>query len=234
MIQKQLDLTIEERDGERPLRFDVNTMAYAMYCHRDATSPEALESLAEEIPEGILRLGLASVPQRAPAFCRGSRYLLTTDDEIEVQGTQTCGEVEMVALIQGGEVFVGVGSDHCDRTIEPFFYYKPKQMAPRVLGPRVWRYADIEDHWGRLQLKATMTVNGEQISFQDGVWGDLISLPELLELSGYAPEGLVLYCGTVALGPYRFGEHFSVEVYDPVLNRSLRHGYAIHVLQDVL
>jgi hypothetical protein len=233
MMDPLLDLVVEELEGESRLQFEVKILAHALYCQRGIASDELIAQFVDHLPDEIRRLGLPSVPEKVPAFCRASRYLLTTDNGIEVQGSQTCGEVEMVALVRDGEIFVGLGSDHCDRAIEPYFFYKPKQMAPRVLGPRVWRYMDIQDHWEQLHLSASTVVDGKQIAFQEGTWGELVPLPNLLGASGYDTEGLVLYCGTVGLGEYVYGEEFHVEVHDPVLDRTLRHAYSIHVLQEM-
>ena len=46
-----------------------------------------------------------------PNVCAKSRYLLTNEDVIEVQGPQTSGEVEYAAIFDGGEIFISVGSD---------------------------------------------------------------------------------------------------------------------------
>jgi hypothetical protein len=227
-----LNLVVQTAAGELPLSFEVKALVNAMYCDRGVVPDEMIAEIKDSLPEDIRRLGLASVLHRIPDFCKSSRYLLTTDDEIEVQGNQTCGEVEVVALVNGDNIFIGVGSDHCDRAVEPFFYYKPKQMAPRVLCPRVWRYEDVKGHWDKLELKAEMVCDGRREVFQNGKLAELATLVDLLGKCEYAPDGLVLYTGTPALPDYTFGEGFDIELNDPILGRSLRHSYSIQVLNQ--
>lgn len=233
MKSSRVDLVVEQDDGETAVHFEVKTLAIAMYCSRDADVATLHEEMAAGLPEQVKALNLPSIAERFPAFCKCSRYLLTTDVEIEVQGNQTCGEAEVVAFVNGETVLIGVGSDHCDRSIEPYFYYKPKQMCPRVVGPRVWRYADVEDHWDDLELFSSMIVDGQAVPFQKGPLSILLPLSNLLADSGFARDGLVLYCGTIAIADYVFGEAFSIKLYDPVLDRTLQHTYSTCVLNPM-
>jgi hypothetical protein len=229
-----VELTVEEEGRQSPLRFDVKTLACAMFCSRDADPVAVAAEWTAALPEAVRQLDLPRVPKKLPCFCKLSRYLLTTDEQITVQGTRTCGEVEVVALVNGNEMFVGVGSDHCDRAIEPYSYYKGKQMCSHVLGPRVWRYEDVADHWDQLVVAASAVVDGQRVPFQEGVLGSLVPLPELLTESGFDRDGLVLFCGTVALAEYAYGEQFSFELRDPVLGRALSHAYSIDALNDMI
>ncbi len=222
-----VDLILEEKDGERPLRFEVKTLAVAMFCSRCADAATLVEEQRKSKWERIC--------EEFPSFCKISRYLLTTDDRIEVQGNRTCGEVEVVALVQEDDLFIGIGSDHCDRAIEPIYYYKPKQMCARVLGPRVWRYEDLADHWDELEMTASMIVQNREIPFQKGSLSTLLRVPELIDQSGFPRDGLVLYCGTVKLpDEYIYGSGFDMELHDPVLGRSLRHTYSLNVLNNLV
>jgi hypothetical protein len=45
------------------------------------------------------------------------------------------------------------------------------------------------------------------------------------------PQGTAMFCGTLpVIGTLAGGERFEVELEDPVLKRSLRHGYDARVL----
>ena len=221
-----VDLIVEKKDGEQPLHFSVNTVGIAMFCDRGINPEVFMEEQRE--------WGWERICEEFPSFCKISRYLLTTDKRVEVQGNQTCGEVEVVALAQGADLFIGIGSDHCDRAVEPSYFYKPKQMCPHAVGPRVWRYEEVADHWDELEMISSMLVDGEKIPFQKGSLSSLMKVPDLIERSGYSRDGLALYCGTVKfLGDYIFGDGFEIELRDPVLGRSLRHTYALDVLNDL-
>ncbi len=121
----------------------------------------------------------------------------------------------------------------CDRAIEPHYYYKAKQMCPRALGPRVWRYEDVADHWDQLEMSASMIHQGKNIPFQKGTLSTMIPPPHLLAASGLERDGLVLYCGTVAMPEYLFGEGFVARLHDPVLGRTLEHRYGVEVLNPI-
>lgn len=217
-----VDIVLEEIAGEKPIRFEIKTLGIAMWCARDLEPAAAIED--------IKRSGWQLIPKKFPEFGKTSRYLLTTNDRIEVQGGKTCGEVEVVALVDKDDILIGIGSDHCDRAVEPYYYYKAKQMCPRVLGPRVWNYRDVEDHWDELQITAHMIVDGREVPFQKGTLAALLKPPELLSMSDFSRDGLVLYCGTPPMPDYIYGQGFSVELHDPVLNRSLRHSYSVNTL----
>ncbi|NIQ33340.1 MAG: DUF2848 domain-containing protein, partial [Nitrososphaeria archaeon] len=120
-----------------------------------------------------------------PNICRKSRYLVTQEDVIEVQGPQTSGEVEYVAVMDKGEAFISVGSDHNDRTLvrlwtpsldKVYDTAKSKQMVPAVVASDAWKYEDVKDHWDQLNLRSYITVSGNKIPYQDFKLGDLFDL----------------------------------------------------------
>ena len=53
-------------------------------------------------------------PKTTPIFYRAAAALRTTSQEIEVLGTHSSGEVECVLYNMGGDILVGIGSDHTD------------------------------------------------------------------------------------------------------------------------
>jgi len=192
-----------------------------------------------------------------PNICKKSRYLLTNENEIEVQGPQTSGEAEYVAIFDGGEVYVSVGSDHNDRTLQylctealgqVYDTAKSKQMCPAVVGTEAWRYEDVKDHWDQLNLKSFVTVNGSKIPFQDFKLSDLVDLEYHLRTTPpLRSDGTVLFggsSGTVRAVPANvfqgqsslqgvyFPPDFGMELVDPVLGRKISHHYTIYSLEE--
>jgi uncharacterized protein DUF2848 len=192
-----------------------------------------------------------------PNVCRKSRYLVTNEDSIEVQGPQTSGEAEYAAIFDGGEIFLSVGSDHNDRTL----YYlwtqalgkvadsaKSKQMCPAVVARTAWRYEDVKDHWDQLNLKSFVTVNGSKIPYQDFKLSDLVDLEYHLRNNLSLHEnGTVLFGGSSAMLPsvsstvytgqsslqgLIFPGDFGFELVDPVLQRKISHSYKIVSLEE--
>src|SRR5262249_12098230 len=121
----------------------------------------------------------------------------TTDDEIEVQGARTSGEVEFVVVLHGDELLISVGSDHCDRTVETIWQDKPKQMCPKIVAPRAWRYADVRPHWDQLQLRSWVTKDGRRRLYQEFAAASQCTVEELFESDpGIRAPGLVMLGGT--------------------------------------
>src|ERR1700742_278071 len=67
-------------------------------------------------------------PKSTPIFYRNAASLLSTADTIEVLGEHSSGEIEFVLHAIGGELFIGVGSDHTDRKAETLNVSLSKQM----------------------------------------------------------------------------------------------------------
>lgn len=192
-----------------------------------------------------------------PNVCRKSRYLLTNEDEIEVQGPQTSGEVEYVAIFDGGEIFISVGSDHNDRTLlylwtealgKVYDTAKSKQMCPAVVARCAWRYEDVKDHWDELNLRSFVSVNGSQIPFQDFKLAELVDLEYHLRTDpSLKSDGTILFGGSSgalssvpsnifsgqsSLRGVTFPPDFLAELDDPVLGRKISHLYKISSIEQ--
>ncbi|NIQ18355.1 MAG: DUF2848 domain-containing protein, partial [Candidatus Aenigmarchaeota archaeon] len=63
-----------------------------------------------------------SVPMLFPVLSHN----ITTAGQIQVVGSRTSGEAEFVLLLDGENIFVGVGSDHTDRDLERHSIMKSK------------------------------------------------------------------------------------------------------------
>src|SRR4051794_40863791 len=88
--------------------------------------PDAIEDhIAELEAIGVAR------PRAVPMFYRLGASLLTQEHAIEVVGEDSSGEVEFVVLSIGGELYVGVGSDHTDRRVESYGVTVSKQVCPK-------------------------------------------------------------------------------------------------------
>ncbi|MDF1584830.1 DUF2848 domain-containing protein [Marinimicrococcus flavescens] len=183
-------------------------------------------------------LGVAR-PSSVPLFYRVSASLLTTASHIQVVGTQSSGEVEAVLVAAGGEIFVGVASDHTDREAEAHSVALSKQLCAKPMGATVWRFADVADHWDRLVLRAHAVIDGERVLYQEGAVAGLLPVTSLMESYAGRPgarleAGQAMLCGTLpAIGGIRPAARFEVELVDPVRGRSLTHAYDIETLPIV-
>jgi hypothetical protein len=173
-------------------------------------------------------------PATTPIFYRVSAARLTTDPAIEVTGTTSSGEVEFVLLQSGGRLWVGVGSDHTDREVEAYGVTVSKQMCDKPIAPVFWPYDEVAPHWDRLLLRSYAVENGARSLYQDGPVAAMLAPSELLQRfgeNGTLAEGTLMFCGTLAThGGVKASERFEFEIEDPLLGRTIRHGYDVSTL----
>jgi hypothetical protein len=176
------------------------------------------------------QLGIAR-PASTPIYYRVAARRLTTADAIEVSGSDSSGEVEFVLIGAEGRIFVGVGSDHTDRKVEAYGVTVSKQMCDKPLAPVLWNFADIADHWDRIVLRSFATIDGERVLYQEGRLDGMLGVDELIARGfdgGRLPDGCAVFGGTFAAkGGIRSATRFEFEIDDPVLKRSIRHGYDV-------
>jgi len=214
-------------DGADALTAGIDTLVIAGWTGRDRAALEAHMAELEAI--GIAR------PKSAPIFYRVAASLLTTDAEIQVAGTDSSGEVEAVILSLPDGLHIGVGSDHTDRKVEAYGITVSKQACAKPLGPALWRFDEVAEHWDELVLRSWTTVAGKRRAYQEGPAARMRHPFDLIErylgAGGTLPVGTAMFCGTLAvIGPLEPGELFEIELKDPVAGRTLSHRYAVKTL----
>ena len=213
--------------GAEPLDVRINDLVIAGWTGRDV---EALEEHIKELEEvGVPR------PASVPCFYRVGVENFITSDAIQFLGQTSSGEVEFVLVGTDDGMLIGVGSDHTDREVEKYSVPVSKQMCPKPVSPRVWRYADVADHFDELLLRAWATKNGKKVLYQEGSVSTMRSPEELMGLylqgATALPAGTAMYCGTLAaIGGISPAERFDLEIEDPVLGRKISYGYSVNTL----
>jgi hypothetical protein len=122
-----LAFTIDAQDATTPLTLPIDQAVIAGWTGRDPVARD--KHIAELEAIGIAR------PATTPIYYRVAARRLTTEDSIEVSGTETSGEVEFVLIGWQGRIFVGVGSDHTDRKVETYSVTVSKQMCDNPSRP---------------------------------------------------------------------------------------------------
>ena len=231
-----IEMTIKSQAGSERRTFAVGSVGGARFSSRD------VDAMRRQLDEMIAREGRYSAATRTnPAIFRIGRYLLTQADTFDVQGPLTGGEGEVVAIRDGRDVFVTVGSDQCDRELDPLFPDKPKQMCPHPLASVAWPYEEVHAHWDNLRVYSHVKVRGHTIPLQDCPLSELVSLDDLLAMDVVQslPDPMFLYCGSApfldsAAGKINefhlpaetrlgVGEEFFVRLQDPVRGRTIEH-----------
>lgn len=249
LMNNILSLHIHPQNGDSyPIEVDVKRIGCSRNASRDV---EAAEKYLEEFRTKGYKV------HEAAGVCFRSRYLLTNEDTIEVQGAQTSGEVEFVAIRHKGNIYISTGSDHNDRSLENlqtemlgkvFDSAKLKQMVPAVVAKDAWRYDDIKDHWDEIVLKSFVTVSNQKTLYQEFKLSNLLDLEYYIARDTWlAEDGSVLlggssggssavpeniYQGQSTLDGVVFPTDFHFEMFDPVLDRTLSHGYDILSLEQ--
>lgn len=227
MSDTELHVSVESETGTRDLSFPVRRLICAGWVGRDG---EALQAHIDE----LARHGVPP-PSRTPIFLNFAPYLVTTHDIVDVVSPESSGEVEYVVLKRREEMYVGVGSDHTDRGFEKYSIPASKQMYSKVMAPVVWPYEEVAGHWDQLVIRSWTSTDDQRTLYQDETLGGILDVGELLDQlprdDGLPVDGFVLYSGTPATKTgLIYGDAFEFEMEDPVLRRTIRHGYRIRVL----
>lgn len=176
------------------------------------------------------------VPSKTPINYPCSTNSLVRQGKIQVVGQKTKGEAEFLLVLHQGKLFIGVGSDHTDSELTAVSTNKAKQTCPKPIGPVLWPYEEVKDHWDQLQLKAWQRKDGQEAIYQDGTVEQIMKVEDLLQIVEEDYPGLknaVIFGGTVGvLGDAVYGDWFRCELIDPILNRTLSHEYQIQVIAE--
>lgn len=223
----QLELTLQSLEGERPFVMAVQRLVCAGWVGRDK------DAMLAHIRE-LEHIGIPA-PERTPIYMNFSTHLLAVADRVDVISTESSGEVEFVLLQLEGQRYIGVGSDHTDRGFEKHSIPASKHMYPKVLAPVIWPYDEMREHWDRIILRSWTNKDTVRVLYQEDPLAKIIDLEEILaklpQDEGLPTDGMVLFSGTVASkAGMIYGDRFDFEMEDPVLNRSIKHGYTVRTL----
>ncbi len=218
-----LAFTIDAQGTTTPLTLPIDRAVIAGWTGRDPVARD--RHIAELEAIGIAR------PASTPIYYRVAACRLTTADSIEVSGSETSGEVEFVLIGWQGRVFVGTGSDHTDRKVEAYSVTVSKQMCDKPIASVLWELEDVAPHWDRMILRAFAWIGGKRVLYQEGTLDGMLGVDELIH-RGFGgarlPDGCAMFGGTFAAkGGIRPASRFEFELEDPVLKRSIRHGYDV-------
>ncbi len=220
-----LKLLLVGKNGRKyPLEFQARRLLLAGFTGRNQES--AMKHIEELRSHGV------AAPDKIPAYYPVPRGLVTTDEEIEVLGSSTSGEVEVVFLFQGETIYVGVGSDHTDRELEKSSIAKSKVMCPKIISKEIWNYEEIKGGWDGITLRSWIGETGQRKLYQEGSLRDFLPSEELIrqarkKVKDSDVDGMVLFLGTI---PTReksllFSSSFEGELRDASLGRSLGFRY---------
>ena len=223
-----MHLTFDRTAQDRTDRVgvEINSLIIAGWAGRDAA---AIEHHIEELAAiGVPR------PSTTPLYYRVAAQTVTQSGRLVVLGPDSSGEVEPLVIAMADGLWIGIGSDHTDRKAEAMGIALSKQLCGKPVGSQLWSYADVEGHWDQLMIRSWATIDGERVLYQESSVATLRTPRDLIRKhtgTDMLPAGTLMFCGTPsAIGGIRPATRFEMELNDPVLNRSLTHGYDIDVL----
>jgi hypothetical protein len=249
LMENVLTFNVYEKDGSSTQKtVKVEKLCFSRHASRDVASVRA--GLDKIRAEGYSVHG-------NPNICRKSRYLLTQENQIEVQGPNTSGEVEFVVFVDGDEILVSVGSDHNDRSLDTLWIkalgkvydsVKCKQMVPAVIAKDAWRYDDVKDHWDELKLKSFITILGKRIPYQDFELDRLFNPNYYFSQTGIKKEdGLFIFGGShqalsnvpsnvyhfqPSINGLMFPQDFHFEIHDQKMKRNISQSYTVQYVEE--
>src|SRR3954470_21068858 len=221
-----LSFTVQDKGAATYLTLPIDQAVIAGWTGRDPVARD--KHIAELEAIGIAR------PASTPIYYRVAACRLTLADRIEVSGSDSSGEVEFVLIGWQGRIFVGTGSDHTDRKVETYSVTGSKQMCDKPIAPVLWELEEVADHWDRMILRSHAWIGGARVLYQEGTLDSMLPVAELIRgCFGDAglPDGCAMFGGTFAAkGGIRPASRFEFELEDPVLKRTIRHGYDVITL----
>src|SRR5689334_25437756 len=167
-----LTFNVEDKGALTPLTLATDQAVIAGWNGRDPVARD--KHIAELEAIGIAR------PATTPIYYRVSARRLTTEDQIEVCGGDSSGEVEFVLIGWQGRIFVGLGSDHTDRKVESYSVTVSKQMCDKVMAPMLWELEEVIGHWDQLILLSQAWFDGQRTLYQEGTLDAMLPVKELL------------------------------------------------------
>jgi hypothetical protein len=212
------------------LNVDIDNLIIAGWAGRDLA---AIEHHIEE----LAALGIPR-PSAVPLYYRVASNQLTQSATVQVLGPESSGEVETFVFNAGGELYVSIASDHTDRKLEAHSVAFSKQACIKPVAASAWKLADVAAYWDELVIRSWIKEDGKEVLYQEGTLASLRTPQDLI--AGFTggkdilPEGSGMTCGTVgAIGGIRPATSFTMELFDPRRQRSLRHTYEAEILAEV-
>lgn len=229
-MSNHLQVTVAGRDGDEQRVLEVTRVYNLGFTIRDK---EKMQAHLDEV-EGVH----VDWPERPPVIFPISAWATLTDEDIPVQYDRTSGEIEIVTVVDGDELLVGVGSDHTDRALEATDIPWGKQVAPNIMAPTLWRWEEVKDHWDEVLLESTIDSGDGPVLYQQAGVKEFWTPEEMVDSTKgrivEVPGARVFFSGTVVSvdKTLNFGHVFRMRMIDPVLGREIDHTYRVTQLAD--
>lgn len=184
----------------------------------------------------LAEIGIAEPPE-IPMLYPVRTSSLLQGAAVEVLGGKTSGEAEIVIIFGKSEeeVYVTVGSDHTDRSLEEVDINLSKQICDKPFAKKAWKLSDIIEHWDSLELISEMYIDGKWEPYQKDKISAILAYEEIkryLMNTGTSLRNAIFFSGTVPLlAGFKYGTKFKMTFKDPTRNEQISMSYDIHNLE---
>lgn len=225
-----LEIVSMDSDKKRTVEFEPRTIVCAGFAGPQQYLGGDQKATARTAPGSSGSAGLQ--------YVLVSPYLLTNENKIIVQGKHTSGEVEYVALKFEDEIYITVGSDHCDRQAERYSMSKSKQLCMKVMARQMILHRELRPYWEEIKLASSVASYHRAVAYQSASVADLMRLGSLIRRCPMNLDfnGAVLFSGAppiITTIPV-FSPHFYFRLDLPRFKFSIAHDYAVEMLPEVL
>jgi hypothetical protein len=176
-------------------------------------------------------------PAKPLAEYQVSASLLSQGQHIQVLGSDTAGSGAAVFIKMRDGLWLTVGSDHEDIPTRTHSRSIAKQLCPKVLADQAWRFDEVKNHLDKIYLRSWVIGGGKantKLPYQDALLdfelSQELSLHSRLESLAI---GGVLYRTQSIKSQAVSARTFVMQLFDPILNRTIEHRYDIECLEKV-
>jgi Protein of unknown function (DUF2848) len=179
----------------------------------------------------------ADSPANQVAEYQVSANLLSQAPHIQVLGSGTAGSVAAVFLRMKDGVWLTVGSDHEDFTARTYSIAVAKQLCPKVLADQAWQFDEVKNHLDKIYLRSWVIEVGKagiKLPYQDALLEVDLTRGQALHsrLENLAVGG-VLYRSSDVVPQSIAPKSFVMQLFDPILNRTIQHRYDVECLEKI-
>ncbi len=192
----------------------------------------------EKTMEHIIELEKIGVPrpEEIPTLYPVRRNSLNQTGEMQVLGDESSGEAEIVLVFgdTADELYITVGSDHTDRSLETVDINKSKQICDKPLAQKAWKLSDVINHWDDLILTSQVMMDGEWQDYQRANINEIIPFDEIksfLNKKSVPMKNSLVFSGTVPLlNGFKYGTAFKMSFIDEARKNEIHAEYVVNRL----
>lgn len=215
----------------------IDTVLTITSCYCIGYSGRNKEMTMKHIEE-LAELGVPE-PEEIPSLYPMRKSSITQEETIDVIGSESSGEAEIVLIFGDNEdeIYVTVGSDHTDRSLEIVDINKSKQVCDKPFAKKAWPLYELQSYWDVLELISYVKGNKDEWElYQHQSVSAILPINEILDFlkrKNVHLKNSIAFCGTVPLiDGFKYGASYLMEIKDPVKQDTISFKYNVECLTN--